>query len=116
MRKLIITLSIFFTISTVTDAKQSGPMLEGIISKIVLADEFPFDEEQICVTFLESKQGIVGVIEDIRQCFFARNLKGKIGDFIEINEKNNFIVQDESLIETLGQYTPNVQYIIIDFE
>lgn len=121
MTKFFTPLFIFFSLISITNAEQPWPdyhepILEGIVSEVVLANKFPFNREKVCVTFLESEKENIGIVEDIRQCHFARKFQHKIGEYIEINEKNNFIILDDNLIDILGEYNPNIKYIIIDFE
>ncbi len=109
------TIIIIFLISFIS-VNANEVILQGTISKIVLANKSPFKEEKICVTFIQNKVETVGIIEDIRQCYLAQKYKNNIGEYIELNEKNIFFIQDHALIELLEELNPKTKFIILDFE
>ncbi|MBT6324941.1 MAG: hypothetical protein HOJ35_03160 [Bdellovibrionales bacterium] len=109
------TIIIIFLISLIS-VNANEVFLQGTVSNVVMADKSPFKEEKICVTFIENKGETIGIIEDIRQCYFAQKYKNNIGEYIELNEKNNFLIQDHGLIELLEEFNPNTKFLILDFE
>ena len=91
--------------------------IEGTVLQVQFPTEVNNLQLKVCVTQIETDDGeLVGLVEDVAQCFYARKLKDQIGNRVSVQEDANFFVEDEELTQILLQSAPQVKFLIFEAE
>ncbi|MBT3586391.1 MAG: hypothetical protein HN509_15900 [Halobacteriovoraceae bacterium] len=100
------------------------PTIKGKILKVEIGKDSPiFVEEQVCVTYIQNKKNVIGIVEDFYDCKYGRKLNKKIGQYIRISghylfhlEKEEQSAEEEHLITSLKDIHRDALYLYSDPE
>ena len=96
--------------------------IDGQVQNIVITNHdnhnnlVEIDLDKICILYIMTPDGLLGIVEDIYSCFWTKSMQHKIGTNISIHFEYLTNIKNQDIIYSLKSLNPNAHYIYSDAE